>query len=91
MVDDVFERFAEPGRSFARFGGDIRIERQGGSHAGIMMRWRAPSRDRSALQLKIRDWPPYQDDPPSSAHQAIFSRMKSLGFKDNPSRSTQGL
>jgi hypothetical protein len=38
VVDNVLERFAEPGRAFACFGGDIGIERQGGSHASIMMR-----------------------------------------------------
>ena len=35
-VDYFFERFAQLGRAFPRFGGNVRIERQCGSHAGIM-------------------------------------------------------
>lgn len=36
-VDDFFERFAQFGRAFPGFGGHIRVERQSGPHAGIMM------------------------------------------------------
>jgi hypothetical protein len=36
-INYAFERLAEPGRTALCFGGDIRIERQGGSHKSIMM------------------------------------------------------
>jgi hypothetical protein len=36
-VNYFFKGLAQPGRAFLGFGGDVRVKRQSGSHAGIMM------------------------------------------------------
>jgi hypothetical protein len=45
-VDDFFERFPEAGRALPGLGRHIGIERQGGSHTGIMMLYPALSMGR---------------------------------------------
>jgi hypothetical protein len=47
-IDDLLERFPEAGRALPGFGRHIGIERQGGSHAGIMMLHPALSMDTAA-------------------------------------------
>jgi hypothetical protein len=36
-INDFLKRLVQPCRALSGFGGYIRVERQGGSHAGIMM------------------------------------------------------
>jgi hypothetical protein len=48
-INNFFERFAEFSGTLLRFGCDIRIERQGGSHIGIMMPTGRESRWLSAV------------------------------------------
>src|SRR5688572_23835548 len=63
-IDDFFKWFAEFGRALPGFGRHVRIERQGGSHTGILMP-HAKGCQRLFANSELRIWrePPTAGNP----------------------------